>query len=54
MADFFYMDGYWFYVWASYLVTAVVLIANVVQPLLCQRKVRKALARRERRERMRQ
>ena len=54
MADFFYMDGYWLYVWSSYVLTAIVLAVNVVQPLMCQRKVRKALARRERRERMRQ
>ncbi len=51
MADFFYMDGYYFYVWTSYALAAVVLAANVINPILRQRRIRRDLARRLRRER---
>lgn len=51
MADFFYMDGYWLYVWASYALAAVVLAANVITPKLRKRRVWRDLTRRARRER---
>lgn len=42
--DFFYMGGYWPYVWASYGIAAVVLALNVVVALRRARAVRRRLA----------
>ena len=48
ITEFFHMGGYARYVWPSYAITLVVLVANVVQPLLCQRRMKRALARKAR------
>lgn len=39
-SDFFFMGGYWFYVWGSY---AVALVCVVAEPLLARRRHRQAL-----------
>ena len=48
--EFLHMGGYAFYVWTSYAIAAVVLIANVIGPVLHGRALRRALARRTRLE----
>jgi heme exporter protein D len=50
LAEFFYMGGYAFYVWTSYAIAFVVLLANVMQPYLRHRQLRTGLARRLRRQ----
>ena len=50
-AEFFHMGGYAFYVWTSYGLTLIVLLANVLSPLRQRRRIPADLARRERRER---
>ena len=42
-ARFFEMGGYGFYVWASYVAAAAVLVLNVLIPLRRNRTVRRAL-----------
>jgi len=39
-AEFFHMGGYWFFVWGSY---AVALLLMVAEPLLARRRHRQAL-----------
>ena len=51
LGEFFHMGGYGFYVWTSYGLTLIVLLANVVAPLRQRRKLLAELARRQRRER---
>jgi heme exporter protein D len=51
MSEFFHMGGYAFYVWTSYGLTLIVLLANVLAPLRQRRKILTDLARRARRER---
>ncbi len=43
MSEFFNMGGYAFYVWLSYGLTAVILIANVIIPKLNERKIKRDL-----------
>ncbi|KAA0694599.1 heme exporter protein CcmD [Halopseudomonas laoshanensis] len=43
------MDGHGPYVWSAYLITAVVLALNVVQPMLAHRRLVEVEARRRRR-----
>ncbi len=38
-AEFFDMGGYAFYVWWSYALTLILLVANIVSPILQRRKV---------------
>ncbi len=42
--EFFYMGGYWPYVWASYGIAAVVLTLNIVVAIRRARTVRKRLS----------
>jgi len=51
MKEFFAMGGYAFYVWMSYGIALVVLIANLVSPLMQRRKLLADIARRQRRQR---
>jgi len=51
MGEFFHMGGYAFYVWTSYGLALIVLLANVLAPFRQRRKILADLARRERRER---
>ena len=48
LAEFFHMGGYAFYVWTSYGIVTVVLVANFVQPFYCERRLRRSLARQAR------
>ncbi|MFK8068189.1 MAG: heme exporter protein CcmD [Gammaproteobacteria bacterium] len=43
MAEFFNMGGYAFYVWLSYGLTAIILIANIVMPMLHDRQIKREL-----------
>lgn len=38
-SEFFHMGGYAFYVWTSYLLTFIIVIANIVSPVIQRRKV---------------
>ena len=38
-SEFFHMGGYAFYVWTSYALTFVVVVANVVSPIIQRKKV---------------
>ncbi len=38
-SEFFNMGGYAFYVWTSYGLTFIVVVANIVSPILQRRKV---------------
>ncbi len=51
LTEFLHMGGYAPYVWSSYGLAAVVLIANFLGPLYRERRLRRALARRARRGR---
>ena len=44
MQEFFAMGGYAVYVWASYLLVAVVLTAIVVKPLFAGRRLQRMIA----------
>ncbi len=48
MAEFFHMGGYAFYVWSAYGIAALVLVANFTLPLLCERQMKRQLARQAR------
>ncbi len=49
--EFFHMGGYAVYVWSSYAIALVVLVANILVPVFQRRKLLARLARRQRRER---
>ncbi len=51
MREFFEMGGYAFYVWTSYGVALIVLVANLVAPLVQKRKLLADIARKVRRSR---
>lgn len=51
LQEFFDMGGYGVYVWSSYGIAALVLLANVLFPILERRRLMAQLARRARRER---
>ena len=51
MKEFFHMGGYGFYVWTSYGIALLVLVANVLSPILLKKKLLSELARREKRAR---
>ena len=48
--EFFNMGGYGFYVWSSYGIAFVVLLANAISPIFCERNLLKTLAWKARRE----
>ena len=48
MSEFFYMGGYAAYVWPSYLLALLILVLNLVAPLYCARRVKRALVRKAR------
>ncbi len=49
-SEFLHMGGYAFYVWTSYALTAVVLIANVIVAVIGGHRLRRNLAGKLRRE----
>jgi len=51
MNEFFHMGGYGFYVWTSYGLALLVLLANLLSPILLKKKLLRELARREQRAR---
>ena len=51
MKEFFHMGGYGFYVWTSYGIALLVLLANLLSPILLKKKLLSELARREQRAR---
>ena len=51
MSEFLHMGGYAAYVWSSYAIALVVLLANIIFPWLQRRRLLAELARRERRAR---
>jgi len=51
LTEFLHMGGYAFYVWTSYGIALVVLVANVLVPMRQRRKLLTDIARRLRRER---
>ena len=51
LAEFFHMGGYAFYVWTSYAITLVVLLANLWLPWREHRQILKQNARRAERRR---
>ncbi len=38
-SEFFHMGGYAFFVWASYALTLIVVVANIVSPIIQRRKI---------------
>jgi len=51
MSEFLHMGGYGFYVWTSYGIALLILVANVLSPILLKKKLLSELARREQRAR---
>ena len=49
LTEFLEMGGYAFYVWTSYGIAFVVLLANIVQPLIQQRRALRSLKQRQQR-----
>ena len=47
--EFFHMGGYGFYVWTSYGIALIVLLANMIAPLRQRRKILNDIARTARR-----
>jgi heme exporter protein D len=54
MSEFFAMGGYAVYVWPSYLLATIILVANIVAPLLQHKRVLTEIARKLRRARKEQ
>jgi heme exporter protein D len=48
LAEFFDMGGYAFYVWSSYGLALVIMVANIIQPMFWRQRVLRSLARRSR------
>ena len=48
--EFLHMGGYAQYVWPVYIITAVILIANLVTPFRVEKKIMRDIARKLRRE----
>jgi len=49
LSEFFYMDGYYLYVWASYGLALVVMLALFISPVRRKRQLLKQLGRKKRR-----
>ncbi len=54
MSEFFAMGGYAVYVWPSFLLAAIVLVANIVAPMQQKKRVLTDIARKLRRARKEQ
>ena len=48
MSEFFHMGGYAAYVWPSYVLAFVVLLANLAAPFYCAQRVKRMLVRKSR------
>lgn len=51
LAEFFAMGGYGGYVWVSYGLTLLIVVFNLVVPIRRERRLRREIAHRRRRER---
>ncbi|OQY53982.1 MAG: heme exporter protein CcmD [Candidatus Parabeggiatoa sp. nov. 2] len=51
MKEFFDMGGYAFFIWASYGLALIVLVANLIIPMIHERNLLRVLARKLRRKR---
>ena len=51
MTEFFYMGGYAFYIWTSYGLALIVLVANLIIPFNRERTILRTLDRKSRRKR---
>ncbi len=51
-SEFFNMGGYAFYVWTSYALTLVVVVANIISPIMQRKKVIKQIKRTLKREQL--
>ena len=49
-SEFFHMGGYAFYVWTSYGLTFIVVLANIISPIMQRKKVIKRIKRAIKRE----
>ena len=49
-SEFFNMGGYAFYVWTSYALTFIILLANIVSPIMQRKKAIKRIKRAIKRE----
>lgn len=38
-SEFFHMGGYAFFVWTSYVLTLIVVLANIISPMLQRKKI---------------
>jgi heme exporter protein D len=54
MSEFFAMGGYAVYVWPSFLLALIILVANIVAPMQQRKRVLKDIARKLRRARKQQ
>lgn len=54
MSEFFAMGGYAVYVWPSFLLALIILVANIVAPILHRKRVLTDIARKLRRARKEQ
>ncbi len=50
MSEFFHMGGYAFFVWTSYGLATIILIANIILPMQRKKEIMNNLKRRLRRE----
>ena len=53
-SEFFHMGGYAFFVWTSYALTLIVIVANVVLPVMQRKKVIARIKRAIKREKIEQ
>jgi len=53
-SEFFHMGGYAFFVWTSYALTLIVIVANVVLPIMQRKKVISRIKRTIKREKIEQ
>jgi len=51
-SEFFNMGGYAFFVWTSYALTLIVVVANIVSPILQRKKIIKQIKRTLKREQL--
>lgn len=49
LSEFFYMDGYYFYVWASFGLAFIVMLAMYIMPLRRKKQLLKQIGRKKRR-----
>ncbi len=53
-SEFFHMGGYAFFVWTSYALTLLVIVANIISPVMQRKKIIKRIKRAIKREKLQQ